>query len=103
AVFMYAGDYDDTPCQVSWEFGGITPPQPYNPGGKYQVHFTYLLNPYIKNYNIFVAPADITPVLPKYPCPHGSEDFGQLDSSGHMYCDWQLPNSYLPAYNVMPA
>jgi prepilin-type N-terminal cleavage/methylation domain-containing protein/prepilin-type processing-associated H-X9-DG protein len=103
AVFMYAGDNDDTPCQVSYEFGGTTPVQPYNPSGKYQVHFTYLLQPYVKNYNIFLAPVDSAPIAPKYPCPNGSADYGKLNSSGQMYCDWQYPNSYLPAYNVLPA
>jgi prepilin-type N-terminal cleavage/methylation domain-containing protein/prepilin-type processing-associated H-X9-DG protein len=110
AIMMYANDYDDKPCQVSWEFKGTVPGQegykgssPMNPSGKYQVHFTYLLQPYIKNYGIFIAPADSTPDQPAYPCPNGSADFGQLNSSGEMYCDWQYPNSYIPAYNVIPA
>ena len=103
AIVMYASDYDDTPCQASWEFGGTTPVSPMNPSGKYQVHFTYLLQPYIKNYAIFIAPADSTPDQPKFACPNGSADFGKLNSSGQMYCDWQYPNSYIPAYNVIPA
>ena len=103
AVVMYAGDYDDVPPQVSYEFGGLTPPQPYNPGGTYQVHFTYLLQPYVKNYNIFLAPTDTNPVLPSNPCPNGTSDIGKLNASGQMYCDWQYQNSYLPAYNVLPA
>jgi len=103
AMVMYANDYDDKVCQASWEFSGTATGTPINPTGKYQVHFTYLLQPYIKNYSIFVAPADSTPDQPKYPCPNGSADFGQLNSAGQMYCDWQYPNSYIPAYNVMPA
>ena len=74
-----------------------------NPSGKYQVHWTYLLQPYIKNYQLFVAPADSTPDQPIYPCPNGVSDFGKLNGSGQMYCDWQYPNSYIPAYNVIPA
>ena len=61
AIIMYANDFDDTPCQASWEFKGLDLGQPTNPTGKYQVHFTYLLQPYIKNYAIFIAPADSTP------------------------------------------
>src|ERR1700734_2071564 len=53
ALTMYENDNNDTCCQVSWEFAGTTPIQPYNPAGKYQVQFTYLLQPYIKNYAIF--------------------------------------------------
>ncbi len=110
AIAMYENDYDDTPCQVSWEFKGTVPGTegfkgsvPYNPKGTYQVHFTYLLQPYIKTYAIFIAPADSTPDQPAKPCPNGTADFGKLGSNGQMYCDWQYPNSYLPAYNILPA
>jgi prepilin-type N-terminal cleavage/methylation domain-containing protein/prepilin-type processing-associated H-X9-DG protein len=103
AIVMYANDYDDTPCQASWEFKGTALGNPMNPKGKYQVHFTYLLQPYIKNYSIFIAPADSTPDQPAAPCPNGVADFGKLNGSGQMYCDWQYPNSYIPAYNVIPA
>ncbi len=52
-----------------------------NPSGKYQVHFTYLLQPYIKNYGIFIAPADSSPQTEPSlnPCPNGTADFGKLD------------------------
>jgi prepilin-type processing-associated H-X9-DG protein len=103
AIVMYANDYDDKPCQVSWEFKGLDLGNPINPSGKYQVHFTYILQPYIKNYAIFIAPGDPTPDLPANACPNGSADFGKLNGSGQMYCDWQYPNSYIPAYNVLPA
>ena len=106
AVMLYQNDNDDTASQVSWEVkpsaAGFSPP-PFDPGGKYQVHFTYLLQPYFKNYTIFIAPGDPTPAQPAHACPNGSADFGKLDSNGHMYCDWEYPNSYLPDYNVIPA
>src|SRR5579862_6058514 len=51
AVLIYDNDYDDTPPQASWEFKGTALGNPINPTGKYQVHFTYLLQPYIKTYN----------------------------------------------------
>jgi prepilin-type N-terminal cleavage/methylation domain-containing protein/prepilin-type processing-associated H-X9-DG protein len=104
AMIMYANDYDDKVSQASWE---VSPtygnPPPFDSAGKYQVHFTYLWQPYIKNYSIFIAPADSTPDQPKYPCPNGSADFGKLDATGEMFCDWQFPNSYIPDYNVVPA
>jgi len=100
---MYETDYDDTCCQVSWEVKPkIGPGIPWDTG-HYQIHFTYLLQPYVKNYAIFIAPGDPNPVQPSSPCPNGTADFGQLNGSGQMYCDWQYPNSYLPEYNVMPA
>src|SRR5580658_462116 len=50
AITMYANDYDDSPCQVSWEMKGSVAGQqgykgsvPFNPAGKYQIHFTYIL------------------------------------------------------------
>jgi prepilin-type N-terminal cleavage/methylation domain-containing protein/prepilin-type processing-associated H-X9-DG protein len=103
ALIMYAGDYDDTTPQTSYEFKKGALGNPINPTGKYQVHFTYLLYPYIKSYPLFIAPGDPNPVVPAYPCPNGTADFGKLNSSGQMYCDWQATNSYIPAYNVLPA
>jgi prepilin-type processing-associated H-X9-DG protein len=100
---MYENDYDDMCCQMSWEVApAIGPLIPWDLK-KYQIHNTFLLQPYVKNYGIFIAPADSTPNLPAHPCPNGAADFGKLDGSGQQYCDWQYPNSYLPAYNVMPA
>ncbi|MCB8933734.1 MAG: DUF1559 domain-containing protein [Fimbriimonadaceae bacterium] len=102
AVYLYAGDYDDTAPQTSWETSAT--PQPFNPGGRYQIHWTYLMQPYIKNYQIFACPSDGTPVKPKYPAPNGTADLGMLNAAGQMYCDWQAPEySYIPNYNLMPA
>lgn len=102
AAFMYAADYDDTLCQTSWE-SALTP-QPFNPGGQYQIHWTFLMQPYIKNWNIFTCPSDANVVKPKYPCPNGVADLGKLNGAGQMYCDWQAPGySYIPNYNLIPA
>lgn len=102
ATYMYAADYEDTLCQTSWE-SALTP-QSFNPGGKYQIHWTFLMQPYIKSYDIFKCPSDSTPVTAKNPCPNGVSDLGKLDGSGNMYCDWQAPKySYIPNYNLMPA
>ncbi len=102
ALFIYAGDYDDSLCQTSWE-SGLTV-QPFNPSGKYQIHWTYLMQPYIKSFDIFRCPSDSTPVKPKNPCPNGIGDLGKVDGSGQMYCDWQAPAySYIGNYNLLPA
>lgn len=102
AIFIYMGDYDDIPCQTSWESSATQ--QPYNPGGQYQIHWTFALQPYVKNWNIFLCPSDPDPVTPRYPCPNGNSDIGKVNGSGNMYCDWQVQKySYIPAYNVMPA
>jgi len=91
SLFLYAGDHEDTLCQTSWESDGSHP---------YQVHWTYLLQPYIKNWNIFTCPSDVEPVKPGKPCPNGVEDFGKLP----MVCDWQAPAySVIPNYNALPA
>ncbi|MEQ1823965.1 MAG: prepilin-type N-terminal cleavage/methylation domain-containing protein [Fimbriimonadaceae bacterium] len=102
AIFLYAGDSEDTLCQTSWE--SVLTPQSYNPGGIYQIHWTYLMQPYIKNYDMFVCPSDINPVTPKFPAPNGVADLGKVNGGGSMYCDWQAPKySYIPNYNLMPA
>ena len=74
AIYLYAGDSDDTPCQTSWESTNTT--QPFNPAGKYQIHWTYLMQPYIKSFDIFVCPSDANPVTPKFPAPNGTADLG---------------------------
>jgi prepilin-type N-terminal cleavage/methylation domain-containing protein/prepilin-type processing-associated H-X9-DG protein len=102
SLIMYAGDYDDTTPQASWEVKPAYGPLIPWDLKKYQIHWTYLIQPYVKNYSIFIAPADSTPDQPANACPNGSSDFGQL-SGGQQYCDWQYPNSYIPAYNVLPA
>jgi prepilin-type N-terminal cleavage/methylation domain-containing protein/prepilin-type processing-associated H-X9-DG protein len=100
ATFMYATDADDVLCQTSWE-SALTP-QPYN-NGHYQIHWTFLMQPYIKNFGIFACPSDTSPVQPAHPCPNGTADLGKLDSSGQMFCDWEAPYSYIPNYNLIPA
>jgi prepilin-type N-terminal cleavage/methylation domain-containing protein/prepilin-type processing-associated H-X9-DG protein len=108
-IYMYASDVDDTICQTSWEqdaagFMGGVAYNPQNPTGAYQVHWTYLIQPYVKNWAIYVCPSDPAPVTTDSPCPNGQSDVGKLDGSGHMYCDWSAQkNSYIPIYNAMPA
>jgi prepilin-type N-terminal cleavage/methylation domain-containing protein len=103
---LYGTDNNDMLCQTSWESTNTT--QPFNPlvggKGKYQIHWTYLMQPYLKSWDIFVCPTDAKPTTPKFPAPNGVGDLGKLDGTGNMYCDWQAPAySYIPNYNVLPA
>jgi prepilin-type N-terminal cleavage/methylation domain-containing protein/prepilin-type processing-associated H-X9-DG protein len=110
-LYMYTEDYDDTYPQTSWEqdplsaqstpgFAGTYNPQ--NPNGTYQIHWTYLIQPYVKSYGIFVCPSDANPITTDNPCPAGVEP-GQL-VGGLMTCDWSAQKqSYIPVYNVLPA
>lgn len=92
AAFLYQGDYDDAYPNTSWQQDGVIVSK--------QVHWTYLMQPYIKSYDIFYCPSDAQPVVPKHPCPNGQADFGKLPTT----CDWMAPkNSYLTNYNVIPA
>lgn len=104
-IYMYTTDYDDTMCQTSWEQDGpgSTNYNPANPNGAYQVHWTFLIQPYIKNWNIFLCPSDPNPTPTDAPCANGQGQVGQL-VNGLMTCDWAAQkNSYIPVYNVMPA
>ena len=97
--YLYAQDSDDTLCQTSWEQDPAFTPNPNNPIGKYQVHWTYLVQPYTKNWDLFRCPSDTTPVTPKNPCT----DVTQIGVNP-MTCDWQAPKySYIPNYNAIPA
>lgn len=98
-LYLYAQDSDDTLCQTSWEQDPAFTPNPQNPTGKYQIHWTYLVQPYVKNYDFFRCPSDLNPVTPKNKCASPSE-LGK----NPMTCDWQAPSySYIPNYNAMPA
>lgn len=100
ALYMYASDYDDMLCQTSWEQDPAFSYNPNNPAGTYQVHWTFLMQPYIKNWDMFKCPSDSEPVKPKKACPNGIADLGKVP----MVCDWQAPAySYVASYNAMPA
>lgn len=107
-VYMYSNDYDDIYPQNDWENdpAGFYPGtyNPANPQGNYQITWTFTIQPYIKNWNIFVCPSDPRPFPTDSQCPNGIADIGKLNSSGQMYCDWSAPqNSYVPIYNALPA
>ncbi len=85
---MYAQDYDGTLSQTSWEVGAL----------KAKIHWSYLVQPYVKNQQIFVCPSDPNPVTPK------NRLCGPGDTLGVTLCDAQAPKfSYINNYNLMPA
>ena len=110
-VNLYAGDYDDHLCNTSWEQAALgsaeatTFPQtanPANPAGTYQIHWSFLIQPYIKSMDIFLNPADPNPFPTDNVCANPS-DVGKL-TGGLMTCDWAAQkSSYIPIYNAMPA
>ncbi len=88
ALNMYAQDYDGALSQTSWEVGSL----------KSKIHWSYLVQPYVKNLQIFVCPSDPNPVVPK------NRICGPADTIGVSLCDEQAPKfSYINSYNVMPA
>lgn len=83
-LMMYAQDYDETLMQTTWEIN------------TWKVHWSYVLQPYVKNERVFVCPSDPNPVKPNAPCAAG-QVIG-------MSCDGQVPAfSYINNYNVIPA
>ena len=85
---MYAQDYDGTLMQTSWELGSF----------KAKVHWSWMVNPYVKNNQVYVCPSDPTPVKPL------NALCGPNDTIGVTLCDAQAPLfSYINNYNAMPA
>ena len=88
ALNMYSQDYDGTLMQTSWELGS----------SKAKVHWSYLVQPYVKNLGIFVCPSDPDPVVPL------NRLCTSADTIGVTVCDAQAPLfSYINNYNAMPA
>jgi prepilin-type N-terminal cleavage/methylation domain-containing protein/prepilin-type processing-associated H-X9-DG protein len=84
ALNMYAQDYDGSMMQTTTEDPIL------------KIHWSWVLQPYVKNLNVFVCPSDPSPVTPKTPCVEGSL-IG-------INCDAQVPKfSYVNNYNVIPA
>jgi len=87
---MYAQDYDGAMSQTSWELGSF----------KAKVHWSYLVQPYVKNLQIFVCPSDPNPVTPLNRLCNPANG----DIIGVTLCDAQAPKfSYINGYNAMPA
>lgn len=84
SLCMYASDYDETLMQTTYEDPVL------------KVHWSYVVQPYVKNVGVFVCPADTSPVTPNIPCGPG-----QVPG---LNCDAQAPRfSYLNNYNAIPA
>ena len=88
---MYAQDYDNALMQTTWEYGMFSGAK-----NKIKVHWSYVIQPYVKNNQIFVCPSDTNPVTPLNPC-------GTTGVVGET-CDGQAPKfSYINNYNAIPA
>lgn len=88
AMNMYSQDYDGALMQTSWELGSF----------KAKVHWSYIVQPYVKNQQIFVCPSDPNPVKPL------NRLCGPGDIIGSTLCDAQAPLfSYINNYNPIPA
>ncbi len=84
ATQMYAQDYDGTLMQTTYANTAL------------KIHWSYTLQPYIKNMQIFVCPSDSNPVTPNTPCTVGQ--------TPGLNCDAQAPKfSYINNYNAIPA
>jgi prepilin-type N-terminal cleavage/methylation domain-containing protein/prepilin-type processing-associated H-X9-DG protein len=84
SLAMYSQDYDGAMMQTTYEIP------------TYKVHWSYVVQPYVKNLQIFVCPSDTNPVTPNAPCGPG----GVVGVS----CDGQAPKfSYVNNYNAIPA
>ncbi|MEP6754602.1 MAG: prepilin-type N-terminal cleavage/methylation domain-containing protein [Chthonomonadales bacterium] len=85
---MYGQDNDGTLMQTSWEVGKL----------KAKIHWSWIVQPYVKNLQIFVCPSDAHPVVPL------NRLCGPGDTIGVSLCDEQAPKfSYINNYNAMPA
>lgn len=84
ALNMYQQDYDGALMQTTSEDPIL------------KIHWSWVLQPYVKNLGIFVCPSDVNPVTPNAPCT--------TDKIIGVNCDAQVPKfSYINNYNAIPA
>ena len=84
ALNMYQQDYDGTLMQTTYEDPTL------------KIHWSFILQPYVKNVGIFVCPSDASPVTPAIPCAAGQV--------AGLNCDAQVPKfSYINNYNAILA
>jgi prepilin-type N-terminal cleavage/methylation domain-containing protein/prepilin-type processing-associated H-X9-DG protein len=99
ALMLYMGDTDDTPPQTTWnEKDPITRVRLHSA----KVHWSWTMQPYVKNLDIFYSPGDPNPATPRTP---GCTTVAQMNADPWPYtCDKQAPKlSYINSYNVIPA
>jgi prepilin-type N-terminal cleavage/methylation domain-containing protein/prepilin-type processing-associated H-X9-DG protein len=99
ALMMYMGDYDDTPGQTTWsERDTVTRVRLHSA----KVHWSYTMQPYVKNLDIFYSPGDPNPAVPNRP---GCTSVTEMNNDPWPFtCDKQAPRlSYINSYNVIPA
>lgn len=82
ALAMYGTDYDGTLMQTSYHQWTAQDPH---------IHWSYVLQPYVKNYQIFVCPSDSNPVKPNRPDDLQAPAFSYINN----YCP-------MPAHDYLP-
>jgi prepilin-type N-terminal cleavage/methylation domain-containing protein/prepilin-type processing-associated H-X9-DG protein len=99
ALTMYMSDYDDTPPQTTWsERDTVTRVRLH----RAKIHWSYTMQPYVKNLDIFYSTGDPKPATPNTP---GCMTVAQMAADPWPFtCDKQAPRlSYINSYNVIPA
>jgi hypothetical protein len=97
-LIMYAQDYDGTLMQTTYEDPAVP---------KLKIHWSYVVQPYVKNLGIFVCPSDTNPVKTNQ-CVAGNAvccTWEGINAAGNVNgCDLQAPAfSYMNNYNAIPA
>lgn len=103
ATHLYMGDYDDTPPQNSWSRRQVWFPTP-GPQNPTRIHWSFVIQPYVKNLDIFASPADAEPATPNVPgCMTVSEmQADLLRPWNQQLCDKTAPRlSYTNNYNFL--
>ena len=95
ALIMYAQDYDGTLMQTTYEIPTL------------KIHWSYVVQPYVKNLGIFVCPSDTNPVKTNQ-CVAGNTvccTWEGISAPNNINgCDLQAPAfSYMNNYNAIPA
>ncbi len=99
ALTLYMGDFDDTPGQTTWsEKDTVTRVRNH----RAKIHWSWTMQPYVKNLDIFASPGDPNPATPNTP---GCMTVAQMNADPWPFtCDKQAPKlSYINSYNVIPA
>jgi prepilin-type N-terminal cleavage/methylation domain-containing protein/prepilin-type processing-associated H-X9-DG protein len=99
ALMMYNADYDDMGPQTTWSERDTQTRQRLH---RAKIHWSYTMQPYVKNLDIFYSPGDPNPAVPNTP---GCTTVAQMAADPWPFtCDKQAPKlSYINSYNVIPA
>jgi prepilin-type N-terminal cleavage/methylation domain-containing protein/prepilin-type processing-associated H-X9-DG protein len=99
ALQLYMADYEDTPPQTTWSERDTVTRQRLH---RAKIHWSFTMQPYVKNLEIFYSSGDPNPAVPNTP---GCMTVAQMSADPWPFtCDKQAPRlSYINSYNVIPA